>query len=189
MHPLLVNGKKFDIRGYMLIASSNPYLVFYHPGYIRLACEDYSLTKLDLHIHLNNQVYISYIIANVLGLTLLDIALISGIILPSNKISPCIIYYHPAGIYLPKVNNRNTRTRCEICWKLTIKTTERPQCRRSGIFIVNFEHIFTPCSSVSIVDFEHVIAGWAWSKMNGSCSVNCWKIRRQIGRNFDYIIF
>ena len=115
MHPLLVNGKKFDIRGYMLIASSNPYLVFYHPGYIRLACEDYSLTKLDLHIHLNNQVYISYIIANVLGLTLLDIALISGIILPSNKISPCIIYYHPAGIYLPKVNNRNTRTRCEIC--------------------------------------------------------------------------
>ena len=30
-----------------------------------------------------------------------------------------------AGIYLPKVNNRNTRTRCEICSKLTIKTPER----------------------------------------------------------------
>ena len=28
----------------------------------------------------------------------------------------------PAGIYLLKVNNRNTRTRCEICSKLTIKT-------------------------------------------------------------------
>ena len=26
------------------------------------------------------------------------------------------------GIYLLKVNNRNTRTRCEICSKLTIKT-------------------------------------------------------------------
>ena len=26
----------------------------------------------------------------------------------------------PAGIYLFKVNNRNTRTRCEICSKLTI---------------------------------------------------------------------
>ena len=38
------------------------------------------------------------------------------------------------GIYLLKVNNRNTRTRCEICSKLTIKTT-------SGDFIVNFEHI------------------------------------------------
>ena len=32
---------------------------------------------------------------------------------------------YPAGIYLLKVNNRNTRTRCEICSKLTIKTLER----------------------------------------------------------------
>ena len=29
----------------------------------------------------------------------------------------------PAGIFLFKVNNRNTRTRCEICSKLTIKTS------------------------------------------------------------------
>ena len=34
-------------------------------------------------------------------------------------------YPFPAGIYLLKVNNRNTRTRCEICSKLTIKTPER----------------------------------------------------------------
>ena len=40
-----------------------------------------------------------------------------------------------------KVNNRNSRTRCEICSKLTIKTPERRQWCRSGIFIVNFEHI------------------------------------------------
>ena len=33
----------------------------------------------------------------------------------------------PAGIYLLKVNNKNTRTRCEICSKLTIKTPERRQ--------------------------------------------------------------
>ena len=39
-----------------------------------------------------------------------------------------------------KVNNRNTRARCEICSKLTIKTPERRH-RRSGVFIVNFEHI------------------------------------------------
>ena len=32
---------------------------------------------------------------------------------------------NPAGIYLLKVNNRNTRTRCEICSKLTIKTPEQ----------------------------------------------------------------
>ena len=31
----------------------------------------------------------------------------------------------PAGNYIFKVNNRNTRTRCEICSKLTIKTPER----------------------------------------------------------------
>ena len=46
-----------------------------------------------------------------------------------------------AGIYLLKVNNRNTRTRCEIYSKLTIKTPERRQWRRSGVFIVNFEYI------------------------------------------------
>ena len=48
---------------------------------------------------------------------------------------------YPAGIYLLKVNNRNTGTRCEICPKLTINTPERRHWRRSGVFIVNFEHI------------------------------------------------
>ena len=48
----------------------------------------------------------------------------------------------PVGIYLLKVTNKNTRTRCEICSKLTIKTPpERGQGCRSGVFIVNFEHI------------------------------------------------
>ena len=47
----------------------------------------------------------------------------------------------PAGIYLPKVKNRNTRTRCEVCSKLTIKTPERRYWRHSGVFIVNFEYI------------------------------------------------
>ena len=43
---------------------------------------------------------------------------------------------------LLQINNRNTRKRCEICSKLTIKTPER---RRSGVFIANFElisHLF-----------------------------------------------
>ena len=31
----------------------------------------------------------------------------------------------PAGNYMFKINNKNTRTRCEICSKLTIKTPER----------------------------------------------------------------
>ena len=41
-----------------------------------------------------------------------------------------------------KVNNRNTRTRCEICSKLTI-----------NLFLVSFEHI-------SHLNFEQVNAGW-----------------------------
>ena len=32
----------------------------------------------------------------------------------------------PAGNYMFKVNNKNTRTRCEVCSKLTIKTAEQP---------------------------------------------------------------
>ena len=32
--------------------------------------------------------------------------------------------YHPAGNYMFKVNNENTRIGCEICSKLTIKTVE-----------------------------------------------------------------
>ena len=65
---------------------------------------------------------------------------------------------NPAGIYLLKVNNRNTRTRCEICSKLTIKTPERRRRR------------FTPCSSVSIVNFEHVIACWEEARKRVSIS-------------------
>ena len=38
------------------------------------------------------------------------------------RVTPLIII--PASIYLLKVNNRNTRTRCEICSKLTIKILE-----------------------------------------------------------------
>ena len=48
---------------------------------------------------------------------------------------------YPAGNHIFKVNHRNTRARCEICSKLTIKTPERHHWRRSGVFIVNFEHI------------------------------------------------
>ena len=45
---------------------------------------------------------------------------------------------YPAGICLLKVNNRNTRARCEICSELTIKP---PEWRHSCAFVVNFEHI------------------------------------------------
>ena len=49
-----------------------------------------------------------------------------------------------------KVNNKDTKTTPMVFWN----------SRRFGAFIVNFEHISHLCSSVSIVNFEHVIAGW-----------------------------
>ena len=50
---------------------------------------------------------------------------------------------NPAGNYMFEVNNRSTRKRCEICSTLTIKIAERRR-RRSGISIINFEHISHP---------------------------------------------
>ena len=41
-------------------------------------------------------------------------------------------------------------------FKVNVKTSERRQWRRSGVFIVNFEYISHLCSSVSNVSFEHV---------------------------------
>ena len=47
----------------------------------------------------------------------------------------------PVGICMFKVNDRNTRARCEICSKLTITKLTPEHWGRSGVFIVNFEHI------------------------------------------------
>ena len=47
----------------------------------------------------------------------------------------------PADNFMLKINNGNTKTRCKICSKLTIKTPEILHCRRSGVLIVNFENI------------------------------------------------
>ena len=57
-----------------------------------------------------------------------------------------------------KLTTETQEQRCEICSKLTLKTPK--QLRRFGVFTVNFEHISHLCSSVSIVNFEHVNAGW-----------------------------
>ena len=53
--PLLLRGRKFDIRVYMLIVASNPWLVLYRDGYVRLCCEAYQLASQSLAVHLTNQ--------------------------------------------------------------------------------------------------------------------------------------
>ena len=58
-NPLLIGkeGYKFDIRCYMLIARTTPFVAFYHPGYCRLTLKPYSsdmATLDDSTIHLTN---------------------------------------------------------------------------------------------------------------------------------------
>ena len=105
-----------------------------------------------------------------------------------NKTSACLytlsndIYTSknfPTNIYLFRVNNSNTRKRCEICSKLTIKSPQR----RSTVFIVNFEHVshlFNPFSSVSTVGFEQVNICWVppYQFMNVEINYCCNYIRR-----------
>ncbi|XP_065834366.1 protein polyglycylase TTLL10-like [Oscarella lobularis] len=54
-NPLLLEGRKFDIRTYLLIAHTMPYFVFYHHGYVRLSCQPYSLDAESMAAHLTNQ--------------------------------------------------------------------------------------------------------------------------------------
>ena len=69
---------------------------------------------------------------------------------------------------LVEVNNRNTRTRREICSKLTIKTPRRRHWlytifRSLMLFWFIYCYLWTyltPCSSVSIVDFEQTNCVW-----------------------------
>ena len=55
--PLLLEGKKFDIRVYMLLiaADRGQILAFYKEGYIRRACLAYDRNSEDMTVHLTNQ--------------------------------------------------------------------------------------------------------------------------------------
>ncbi|XP_077167321.1 inactive polyglycylase TTLL10 [Paroedura picta] len=53
--PLLLEGKKFDVRSYLLIACTLPYMLFFGHGYVRLTCLNYDPLSEDLTSHLTNQ--------------------------------------------------------------------------------------------------------------------------------------
>lgn len=58
-NPLLVGTEalKFDVRCYMLIATTEPYRAYYHPGYCRLSLKTYSTSAASLEdptVHLTN---------------------------------------------------------------------------------------------------------------------------------------
>ena len=63
---------------------------------------------------------------------------------------------NPAGSYLFKVNNRSTRTTCEICWKLTKKIPD--WCHA----YCSLRTYFTHCSDVCNIYFDQGNAGWEY---------------------------
>jgi hypothetical protein len=51
--PMLVNGRKYDIRVWVLLTHEMD-LYFFREGYIRTSCEEFNLDKDDLYVHLTN---------------------------------------------------------------------------------------------------------------------------------------
>ena len=73
-------------------------------------------------------------------------------------------YYinNPADNCMFRVKNKSTRTRCAICSKLTIKTPKQRQWLRSGVFLVNFEHLSHFVLLFLFSNFEQVNTDWKW---------------------------
>ena len=46
-NPLLVDKRKFDVRAFMLVASTQPYLVLYNSGYARLSLNEFTLSNFE----------------------------------------------------------------------------------------------------------------------------------------------
>ena len=70
-----------------------------------------------------------------------------------SKISKIILFSQsfPVNICLFNFINRNANNNCVMCLNLAIKTRERRQWRRSGVCIINFEHIL------------HLLYCWLWA--------------------------
>ena len=64
----------------------------------------------------------------------------SSLFLLYDCLSSCKSEKNPANIYLVRVCHTNTRIKCEICSKLTIKH-ENKVSEANLVFIVNFQHI------------------------------------------------
>jgi len=52
--PLLINGKKFDFRVYLMVASTDPLVVLYHEGFLRVSMAPYSQDSKEQSAHITN---------------------------------------------------------------------------------------------------------------------------------------
>jgi hypothetical protein len=52
--PLLVEGRKFDFRIYMLVASVEPLVVLYHDGFLRVSLADFDNYSQEAYAHITN---------------------------------------------------------------------------------------------------------------------------------------
>jgi len=53
-NPLLLSGRKFDMRAYCIVARTTPHLWFFRPGYCKVALEPYSADFSNRLAHLTN---------------------------------------------------------------------------------------------------------------------------------------
>lgn len=53
-NPSLIEGHKYDFRIYMLIASTDPLIVYYHDGFLRLSMLKFDRDSKDRSIHFAN---------------------------------------------------------------------------------------------------------------------------------------
>ena len=99
----------------------------------------------------------------------------------------------PTGNYMSKVNNSNSRTRCEICLKLTVKTPERRHWRRSGVFIVNSKHISylglvlcqLGCQAYKCSSKTGIYADRIYSKNTDGSLSGCRRVKMNIDESLD----
>ena len=127
----LVNITKFLCTAFLCNTSRGCSCCYYCQCFPVLVCYCILMNRLPLSVYFS---YLFYIVLVELVLYRTDLI---EVCTEKNLFNAGFL----AANYMFKVKNKNTRTRCEMCSKLTITIPEWCQWRHSDVFIVNFEHI------------------------------------------------